>query len=120
MLIAYDPFISEDAIHAGGGESVSIQDLYQWSDFISLHLPYNVHTRDLMGPMAFSEMKDGVRIVCAARGGIIDEAGPARCPELRQGRRGRLGRLRHRAARGNRACQAPTRDLHPPYRRADG
>jgi D-3-phosphoglycerate dehydrogenase len=73
-VIAYDPFISEDAIHAGGGESVSIQDLYQWSDFISLHLPYDVHTRDLIGPMAFSEMKDGVRIVCAARGGIIDEA----------------------------------------------
>lgn len=73
-VIAYDPFISEDAIRAGGGESVSIQDLYEWSDFISLHLPYDVHTRDLIGPLAFSEMKDGVRIVCAARGGIIDEA----------------------------------------------
>ena len=73
-VIAYDPFISEDDIKAGGGEWVSIQELYEWSDFISLHLPYNVHTRDLMGPMAFSEMKDGVRIVCAARGGIIDEA----------------------------------------------
>ena len=73
-VIAYDPLISEDAIRASGGESVSIKDLFQWSDFISLHLPYNVHTRDLMGPMAFSEMKDGVRIVCAARGGIVDEA----------------------------------------------
>ena len=73
-VIAYDPFIEEAAIEKGGAECVSIQDLYQWSDFISLHLPYNVHTRDLMGPMAFSEMKDGVRIVCAARGGIIDEA----------------------------------------------
>jgi D-3-phosphoglycerate dehydrogenase / 2-oxoglutarate reductase len=73
-VIAYDPFISEEAVQAAGGECVSLQDLYQWSDFISLHLPYNVHTRDLMGPMAFSEMKDGVRIVCAARGGIMDEA----------------------------------------------
>lgn len=73
-VIAYDPFIEEAQIEKGGAESVSIQDLYQWSDFISLHLPYNVHTRDLMGPMAFSEMRDGVRIVCAARGGIIDEA----------------------------------------------
>ena len=73
-VIAYDPFIEESVIERGGAESVSIQDLYQWSDFISLHLPYNVQTRDLMGPMAFSEMKDGVRIVCAARGGIIDEA----------------------------------------------
>lgn len=73
-VIAYDPFISEDAVQAAGGDSVSIQEVYQWADFISLHLPYNVHTRDLMGPMAFSQMKDGVRIICAARGGIIDEA----------------------------------------------
>lgn len=73
-VIAYDPFIEESAIQKGGAESVSVQDLYQWSDFISLHLPFNVQTRDLMGPMAFSQMKDGVRVVCAARGGIIEEA----------------------------------------------
>ena len=72
-VIAYDPFISEDAVRESGGESVSIQELYEWSDFISLHLPYNVQTRDLVGPLAFSQMKDGVRIVCAARGGISDE-----------------------------------------------
>jgi D-3-phosphoglycerate dehydrogenase len=72
-VIVYDPFISEDAVNASGGETVSIQELYQWSDFISLHLPYDVQTRDLIGPQAFSEMKDGVRIVCAARGGIVDE-----------------------------------------------
>lgn len=73
-VIAYDPFISEEDIRQRGAEPVSIQDLYAWSDFISLHLPLNVQTRDMMGAQAFSEMKDGVRIVCAARGGIIDEA----------------------------------------------
>ena len=73
-VIVYDPLISEDDIRQRGAEPVSIQDLYAWSDFISLHLPLNVQTRDLMGSLAFSEMKDGVRIVCAARGGIIDEA----------------------------------------------
>lgn len=73
-IIAYDPFIEEAAIQQGGAESVSIQDLFQWSDFITLHLPYNVQTRDLMGPMAFAQMKEGVRIVDAARGGILDEA----------------------------------------------
>jgi len=73
-VIAYDPLISEDDIKQRGAEPVSIQDLYAWSDFISLHLPLNVQTRDMIGPLAFSEMKDGVRIVCAARGGIIDEA----------------------------------------------
>ena len=73
-VIAYDPLISEDEIKERGAEPVSIQDLYAWSDFISLHLPLNVHTRDLIGPLAFSQMKDGVRIVSAARGGIIDES----------------------------------------------
>lgn len=73
-VIAYDPLISEDEITKRGAEPVSIQDLYAWSDFISLHLPLNVQTRDMMGAQAFSQMKDGVRIVCAARGGIIDES----------------------------------------------
>jgi D-3-phosphoglycerate dehydrogenase len=73
-VVAYDPLISEDDIQKRGAEPVSIQDLYAWSDFISLHLPLSVQTRDMMGPLAFSQMKNGVRIVCAARGGIIDEA----------------------------------------------
>ena len=73
-VIAYDPLISEDDIEERGAEPVSIQELFSWSDFISLHLPLNVQTRDFIGPLAFSQMRDGVRIVCAARGGIIDEA----------------------------------------------
>jgi D-3-phosphoglycerate dehydrogenase len=73
-ILAYDPFVQEDEIQAGGAESVSLQDLYAWSDFISLHLPVDVHSRDLIGPLAIAQMKDGVRIICAARGGIIDEA----------------------------------------------
>jgi D-3-phosphoglycerate dehydrogenase len=73
-VVAYDPFIPEHEIKERGGEPVSLQDLYSDSDFISLHLPLSVQSRDMMGALAFSEMKDGVRIVCAARGGIIDEA----------------------------------------------
>jgi D-3-phosphoglycerate dehydrogenase len=73
-VIVYDPLISEDDIKQRGAEPVSLQELFAWSDFISLHLPLNVQTRDFIGPLAFSQMKDGVRIVCAARGGIIDES----------------------------------------------
>jgi D-3-phosphoglycerate dehydrogenase len=72
-VIAYDPFVSEEDIKSRGGEPVTLQELFEWSDFVSLHLPLNVQTRDLIGKMALSEMKDGVRIVSAARGGIIDE-----------------------------------------------
>jgi D-3-phosphoglycerate dehydrogenase len=73
-VIVYDPNVSEEELSHSDAEPVSIQDLFAWSDFISLHLPLNVQTRDLIGPLAFSQMKDGVRIVCAARGGIIDES----------------------------------------------
>lgn len=73
-VIIYDPNVSEHELEHGNAEPVSLQELFAWSDFISLHLPLNVQTRDLFGPMAFSQMKDGVRIVSTARGGIIDEA----------------------------------------------
>ena len=73
-VIIYDPNASEHELQHGNAEPVSLQDLYAWSDFISLHLPLNVQTRDLVGPQAFSQMKDGVRIVSTARGGIIDES----------------------------------------------
>jgi D-3-phosphoglycerate dehydrogenase / 2-oxoglutarate reductase len=83
-VLAYDPLISEDDIKQRGAEPVSIQELFAWSDFISLHLPLNVQTRDFIGPVALSQMKDGVRIVCAARGGIIDE--PALLDALNRGK----------------------------------
>lgn len=73
-VIIYDPNASEHELEHGSAEPVSLQDLFAWSDFISLHLPLNVHTRDLIGPMAFSQMRDGARIISTARGGIIDES----------------------------------------------
>ena len=73
-VIVYDPNVMEHELERANAEPVSLQDLFAWSDFISLHLPLKVQTRDLLGPMAFSQMKDGVRIVSTARGGIIDEA----------------------------------------------
>jgi D-3-phosphoglycerate dehydrogenase len=73
-VIIYDPNVSEHELEESNAEPVSLQDLFAWSDFISLHLPLNVQTRDLLGPLAFSQMKDGVRLVSTARGGIIDEA----------------------------------------------
>ena len=85
-VVVYDPNVSEDELVHGDAEPVSLQDLFAWSDFISLHLPLNVQTRDLIGPMAFMQMKDGVRIVSTARGGIIDES--ALLDALNQGKVG--------------------------------
>jgi D-3-phosphoglycerate dehydrogenase / 2-oxoglutarate reductase len=83
-VIAYDPFIPEEDLRSRGAETATLQELFAWSDFISLHLPYDVHTRDLIGPLAFSQMKDGVRLVCAAGAGIVDE--PSLLSALQSGR----------------------------------
>lgn len=72
-VIIYDPNVLEHELEHGNAEPVSLQDLFAWSHFISLHLPLNVQTRDLLGPLAFSQMQDEVRLVSTARGGIIDE-----------------------------------------------
>lgn len=72
-VIAYDPLLEADEIKRRGAEPQALDDLYASADFISLHLPLSIQTRDMVGAKAFSQMKDGVRLVCAARGGIIDE-----------------------------------------------
>lgn len=69
-VIAYDPYVSE-APH--GIQLVGLDDLLAQSDYISLHLPKTAETTGMIGREQFAKMKDGVRIVNCARGGIIDE-----------------------------------------------
>ncbi len=73
-VVAYDPLIEADEIKRRGAEPLALDELYACADFITLHLPLSVQTRDMVGALAFSQMKEGVRIVSAARGGIIDES----------------------------------------------
>ncbi len=73
-VIGYDPLISAKEIEKRGGEPVSLSDLFTLSDFITLHMPLTNDTKNLVNVDAIKAMKDGVRIVCAARGGVIDEA----------------------------------------------
>jgi D-3-phosphoglycerate dehydrogenase len=73
-VLGYDPLIPADEITRRGAEPVSLDDLYARSDYISLHLPLTDETRSMLDEQAFGRMKRGVRVVCAARGGIIDEA----------------------------------------------
>jgi phosphoglycerate dehydrogenase-like enzyme len=52
---------------------VETEALYARSDFITLHLPLGPETRGLINGQTLGRMKRGVRLVCAARGGLIDE-----------------------------------------------
>jgi D-3-phosphoglycerate dehydrogenase len=73
-VLGYDPLIPAEEVKRRGAEPVGLYDLYARSDFISLHLPLTDETRSMVAEQAFGSMKRGVRIICAARGGIIDEA----------------------------------------------
>ncbi len=72
-VLGYDPLISEEEIRERGAEPVELDDLYSRADYISLHLPLSDETRSMVSEQAFASMKPGVRLICAARGGIIDE-----------------------------------------------
>ncbi len=73
-VIAYDPIASEDRANRLGVDLVSLDELFTRSDIVTCHVPMTKDTRGLVGREAFAKMKDGVLIVNAARGGIVDEA----------------------------------------------
>lgn len=72
-IIAYDPNVEPLEVRETGAELVSLDELLSRSDFISLHLPLTATSKNMLNAEAFAKMKDGVRIVDAARGGIVDE-----------------------------------------------
>jgi D-3-phosphoglycerate dehydrogenase / 2-oxoglutarate reductase len=73
-VIAADPNLEDADVRARGGDCVSLYELFSMADFITLHVPLTSDTKNILGEGAFEKMKPGVRIICAARGGVIDEA----------------------------------------------
>src|SRR5260221_5959820 len=73
-VIAYDPCATEEKAADYGATLVSLDELYRESDFISIHVPLNDKTCGMVGPKQIAAMKDGVRIINCARGGLVDEA----------------------------------------------
>lgn len=73
-VLAYDPFITTEVAEGLGVELVELDDCLKRSDYLSLHLPKNKETLGMIGAKQFAMMKDGVRMVNCARGGIIDDA----------------------------------------------
>ncbi len=72
-VIGYDALVPPDDIRERGLEPVELSELYSRSDFISLHVPLGPETRNLVDGQALGHMKRGVRLICTARGGVIDE-----------------------------------------------
>lgn len=74
-VVAFDPYITEErAAQLGIGYAATLDDLLAQADFITVHLPKTKETIGMFGPDEFAKMKDGVRLVNTARGGIYQEA----------------------------------------------
>ena len=71
QVYAYDPHPSEK-LKAKGVQYVSLSDLLQWSDIISLHVPLTPETKHLIDAKALAKMKKGVIIINTGRGALID------------------------------------------------
>jgi D-3-phosphoglycerate dehydrogenase len=73
-VVAYDPFVSRERFRELGVERAdSAEEIYAAADFLTIHLPLTADTRGTVGRAALAGMKDGVRIVNAARGELVDE-----------------------------------------------
>ena len=73
-VVAFDPFLTPERAQAIGVEKVELDELLKRADFITLHTPLIDATRNIINAEAIAKMKDGVRIINCARGGLVDEA----------------------------------------------
>jgi len=72
-VVAYDPFVPADRFRELGAEGATFDEVLARSDFLTLHLPLTDETRGVIDAAAIARMRDGVRIVNAARGDLVDD-----------------------------------------------
>jgi D-3-phosphoglycerate dehydrogenase / 2-oxoglutarate reductase len=73
-VVAYDPFVAKERFRELGVERAeSADEVLQTADFLTLHLPLTPETTGALDATAFAQMRDGVRLVNAARGELVDE-----------------------------------------------
>jgi D-3-phosphoglycerate dehydrogenase len=73
-VLAFDPFVSAERYRELRIEKAeSVEDIYAQAEFITVHLPKTPETEGILDAEAFAKMRDGVRVLNVARGGLIDE-----------------------------------------------
>ncbi len=73
-IMAYDPYISKVHAREIGVKVVSFEELIKQADYITVHVPLTAETKHIINRNSINQMKEGVKIINCARGGIIDEA----------------------------------------------
>jgi phosphoglycerate dehydrogenase-like enzyme len=76
QVVAFDPFVSQEQADPLGVIMLSLEEVLQWSDFVTLHTTLTSGpqgTRGLIGAHELRLLKPGARLINCARGGLIDE-----------------------------------------------
>jgi len=73
-VVAYDPYLQPAKAAQLNVKLVELDELLKVSDFITIHLPKTKETANLIGTEALKKVKPTVRIINAARGGVLDES----------------------------------------------
>ena len=73
-VLAYDPFLSQERADDLGVTKVELEEMLPRADFITLHVPLNDQTRNILDAQSLAKTRKGVRVINCARGGLIDEA----------------------------------------------
>lgn len=74
-VIVYDPFLTEEKAQAMGVRKVeTLEELWPLCDYITIHVPKNEKTLNLVCKETIAKMKEGVYIINCARGGLVNEA----------------------------------------------
>lgn len=74
-VIGYDPFMSVEAawsISRSVQKAASLDEIYEKSDYIAIHVPFNKETKNMINEETLAKCKDGVRIINIARGELVD------------------------------------------------
>ena len=72
-VLAYDPFLSAEAMKDAGARKVELDELFREADAISIHIPYTDEAYHLVNAERLALMKKNAVLVCTARGNIVDE-----------------------------------------------
>ena len=72
-ILAYDPFLSEEACAAAGARKVELEELFRESDAVTVHVPYTKENHHIVNAERIAMMKKDAVIVCTARGNLVDE-----------------------------------------------
>jgi D-3-phosphoglycerate dehydrogenase len=72
-LVAHDPYVTPERARKMGIELLDLDELMAVADFVTIHLPKTPETAGLFGKELLAKAKPGIRIINAARGGIVDE-----------------------------------------------